>query len=174
LQACFAPWLAPGRTHHDWFGDSIIIGKTRCRNRFFWTLLTALCALTPAPAAQAVDYLFSWDASSDPSVTAYGIYQRSGNSAYQRIDEVRVRDLDDAANPSYLVTGLAGDSTFRFATTAITASGSESDFSNQTCITVNGQVVECTDDDDDDGAFVYVSCFIGAVEKKLPKRTAGR
>jgi hypothetical protein len=35
-------------------------------------------------------------------------------------------------------------------------------------------VVECTDDDNDDGAFVYISCFIGAVGKRLPKRAAGR
>jgi hypothetical protein len=151
-----------------------MIGKTRRRNRFYWILLSALCALTLAPAAQAVDYLFSWDASPDPSVTAYAIYQRNGDSPYQRIDEVRVQDLDDPANPSYRVTGLAGGGTLRFATTAITASGGESDFSNQTCITVNGQVVECTDDDDDDGAFVYVSCFIGAVEARLPNRAPGR
>lgn len=147
---------------------------TRGKHRSLWILLTAVNALVLAPAAGAVDYLFSWDASSDPSVTAYGIYQRNGDSPYQRIDEVRVRDLDDPANPSFLVTGLAGGGTFWFATTAITASGGESGVSNQTCITVNGQVVECTDDDHDDGAFVYVSCFISAAEARLPNRAPGR
>jgi len=151
-----------------------MINATLVKHRLLWVPVSAVCALALTPAAGAVDFLFSWDASSDPAVSAYGIYQRNADSAYQRIDVVRVQDLDDPANPSYRVTGLAGGDTLRFATTAITASGGESDFSNQTCITVNGQVVECTDDDDDDGAFVYISCFIGAVEKRLPKRAAGR
>lgn len=155
-------------------GDAIMSNATRGKHRSLWMLLAVVNALALAPAAGAVDFLFSWDASSDPSVAAYGIYQRSGNSDYQRISVVRVPDLDDPTNPSYLVTGLAGGGTFWFATTAITASGRESGFSNQTCVTVNGQVVECTDDDDDDGASVYISCFIGAAGGRVAERPAGR
>jgi len=136
-------------------------------------ILAALCWLPLTAAAEAVDFLFFWDASSDPSVTAYGIYQRNGNSPFERINEVRVQDLDDPANPSYLVTGLVGGSTFWFAATAITASGGESDFSNQTCITVNGQVVECTDNDQNN-AVVFISCFISAADGRLLQRAAGR
>jgi hypothetical protein len=155
-------------------GDAIMSNATLVKHRLLWILLTAVNALVLTPAAGAVDFLFSWDASSDPGVRAYGIYQRNVDSAYQRIGVVRVQDLDDPANPSYQVTGLAGGDTFWFATTTITTSGSESGFSNQTCITVNGEVVECTDDNHDDGSFVYISCFIGAVERSSPKRTAGR
>jgi hypothetical protein len=109
----------------------------------------------------AADFLFTWKASTDPSVNAYGIYQRTGSSSYIRIDEVRVQDLEDPAHPSYRMTGLADGNTYWFAATSILASGTESDLSNQTCITVNGQIVECTDNDDN-GTTVYISCFIMA------------
>ena len=58
----------------------------------------------------AANFLYFWKASSDPSVSAYGIYQRTGDSSYIKIDEVSVQDLDNPAKPSYLVTGTDGNS----------------------------------------------------------------
>jgi fibronectin type 3 domain-containing protein len=141
--------------------------------RFCFILIAALCAITLSPSIDAADFLFVWDPSPDPSVSAYGIYQRSGDSPYQKIDEVRVQDLDDPAHPSYRVTGLGDGATFWFAVTAISASDSESDFANQTCITVNGQVVECTEDDENSAAII-VSCFIGAAGERISQQAAGR
>jgi hypothetical protein len=109
----------------------------------------------------AADFLFFWKASTDPSVTAYGIYQRTGDSSYVRMDEVSVQDLDNPANPSYMVTGLTDGDTYWFAATSITSSGTESNLSNQTCITVNGQIIECTDNNEN-GTTVFISCFITA------------
>ena len=109
----------------------------------------------------AADFLFFWKASTDPFVTAYGIYQRTGDSSYVRMDEVSVQDLDNPANPSYLVTGLTDGDTYWFAATSITSSGTESNLSNQTCITVNGQIIECTDNNEN-GTTVFISCFITA------------
>jgi hypothetical protein len=109
----------------------------------------------------AANFLFIWQASTDPSVTAYGIYQRPGDSDYVMIDEVSVQDLDNPAHPSYLATGLTDGNSYWFAATSITSSGTESNLSNQTCITVNGQVIECTDNNQN-GTTVFISCFITA------------
>jgi hypothetical protein len=134
--------------------------KKNGRHRWH-VVVAALCGLAAAPGAlAAADFLFSWRASTDPGVRAYGIYQRTDDSAYERVDEVDVADLDDPANPAYTVTGLADGSTYRFAASAISGTGGESDLYGQTCIVVNGQVVACDDDDGD--ATVVVSCFIGA------------
>jgi len=126
-------------------------------------LLGALLIAAAAAPLDAADFLYSWTASTDPTVTTYGIYQRIGNSAYQRIDEVRVAELDDPARPSYLVTGLGEGATFWFAATSISGAGTESDLDNKTCITVNGQVVQCTDQDDT-GSTVFISCFISTAQ----------
>ena len=123
--------------------------------------LATLFAVMLFTNADAANFLFFWKASTDPSVTAYGIYQRTGNSSYIRIDEIDVQDLDSPTNPSYLVTGLTDGNTYWFAATSITSSATESNLSNQTCITVNGQVVECTDNDEN-GTTVFISCFITA------------
>jgi len=109
----------------------------------------------------AANFLYFWKASTDPSVTVYGIYQRTGDSSFVRIDEVSIQDLDSPTKPSYLVTGLTDGNTYWFAATSITSSGTESNLSNQTCITVNGQIVECTDNDEN-GTTVFISCFITA------------
>lgn len=137
-------------------------------------LLTCLCGAALTPALDAADFLFSWEASADPAVSAYGIYQRSAGSAYSKIDEVRVADLDDPARPSYRVTGLEDGSTYWFAATSISSSHDESDLHDQTCITVNGQVVDCTDDDDNNGTTVIVSCFINAARGRLSQKATGR
>jgi hypothetical protein len=131
------------------------------RRRSWRFLFVVLLILAVSVRLEASEFLFTWKASPDPSISAYGIYQRIGDSSYVMIDEVRVQDLEDPANPAYRVAGLADGSTYWFATTSVGISGTESDLSNQTCITVNGQIVECTDDDEN-GTTVYVSCFIMA------------
>jgi len=121
----------------------------------------ALSVMMSFSILHAANFLFFWKASTDLAVTDYGIYQRIGDEDFVKIDEVRVQDLDNPATPSYLVTGLSDGNRYWFAATSITSSGAESSLSDQTCITVNGQIVECTDDDED-GATVYISCFITA------------
>jgi len=142
--------------------------------RFCFILIAALCGAALASATDAADFFFVWDASPDPSVTAYGIYQRIGNGPYQRIDVIPTADLDDPAHPSYRVTGLNEGNTYWLAVSGISASNVESDLSSQTCVTVNGQAVECPDDDDEDGATIVVSCFISAAGGRISQSPAGR
>jgi len=112
----------------------------------------------------AANFLFFWKASTDPSVTAYGIYQRTGDSAYELLAEVDAADLDDPDHPDYLVTGLQSGAVYHFAAAAVKASGEESALSNQTCVTDNGQVVECQDKDRN-GTVVFINCFINALNR---------
>jgi hypothetical protein len=144
------------------------------RSRLVWILLSALLGATLAPALDAADFVFYWKAASDPFVTAYGVYQRMGDAPYQRIDVIRTADLNDPAHPSYRVTGLNEGNTYWFAASGISASNVESDLSGQTCVTVNGQAVECSDDDDESGAAIIVSCFISAAGGRISQRPAGR
>jgi hypothetical protein len=136
----------------------------------FWA---ALWGLTFSAPLEAADFLFTWEASTDASTTAYRVYQRSGDSPYEMIDEVQVEDLNNPAYPSYQVVGLVDGNSYWFAATSISASSTESDFSNQTCITVNGQVVECNDNDEN-GATVFLSCFISTASERLYPGTTGR
>jgi hypothetical protein len=136
-------------------------------------LFAALWGMTLAAPLEAADFLFTWKASSDASTTAYRIYQRTGDSPYEMIDEVQVGDLDNSTRPSHMVIGLGAGKRYWFAATSISASGTESDFSNETCITVNGQVVEC-DDHDEDGTTVFISCFISTAGERVYPRTTGR
>ena len=136
-------------------------------------LIAALGGMTlPAPL-NAADFLFTWKASSDESITGYRVYQRTGDSQYEMIDEVQVEDLDNPDRPSYLVIGLGDGSSYWFAATSVSASSTESDFYNQTCITVNGQVVECNDNDEN-GATIFISCFISTAAERVYQRTTGR
>lgn len=142
----------------------------------FLGCLAVLIALTgsvvrPLPL-EAADFLFTWKPSTDPAVTSYGVYQRIADSPYELIDEVKVEDLDDPAFPSYLATGLITGNTYRFAATSISFS-SESDLHSNTCITLNSEITPC-DDDDDNQATVFVSCFISAAGEKIFRKTAGR
>jgi fibronectin type 3 domain-containing protein len=136
-------------------------------------LLVTLCGVMPPPSLNAADFLFTWSPGPVQSVAAYGVYQRAGDAPYELIAQVQVEDLDDPTNPSYMVTGLSEGNTYRFAATTISAAGTESDFSSQTCITVNGQVVECTDTDEN-GTTVFVSCFISAAGEWRSRRTPQR
>lgn len=137
--------------------------NTLITHKGWLAFLAVLSCAISFSSLHAANFLFFWKASTDPSVTAYGIYRRTGDSPYVRIDEVRVLDLDNPASPSYLAAGLTDGNTYWFAATSISSSGTEGDLYDKTCITVNGQVVECSDDDDDDsGSFIYISCFITA------------
>jgi hypothetical protein len=136
--------------------------KYMLKNRKSWLVfLATLFAVMFFTNVDAANFLFFWTASTDPSVTAYGIYQRTGDSSYVMIDEVGVQDLDNPANPSYLVAGLTDGNTYWFGATSISSSGTESTLSNQTCISVNGQIIECTDNNEN-GTTVFISCFISA------------
>ena len=136
-------------------------------------LFAALWGMTLSAPLDAADFLFTWKASSDASITAYRVYQRTGDSPYEMIDEVQVGDLDNPTHPSYMVIGLGDGNRYWFAATSISASSTESDFSNETCITVNGQVVECNDHDEN-GTTVFISCFISTASETLYPRTTGR
>ena len=136
-------------------------------------LFAALWGLMLSPHLDAADFLFTWKASPDASITAYRVYQRTGDSPYEMIDEVHVQDLDSPVHPSYLVIGLGDGNRYWFAATSISASRTESDLSDETCITVNGRVVECNDQDEN-GATVFISCFISTAGEKLYPRTSGR
>jgi len=133
-----------------------------------------LCGgLTLSAPLEAADFLFTWKASSDASITAYRVYQRTGDSPYTMIDEVQVEDLDNQTHPSHMVIGLGVGNRYWFAATSISASGTESDFSNETCIKVNGQVVECNDHDEN-GTTIFISCFISTASERVCQRTTGR
>jgi len=136
-------------------------------------LFAALWGLTLSTPLEAADFLFTWKASSDASITAYRVYQRTGDSPYTMIDEVQVEDLDNPTHPSHMVIGLGVGNRYWFAATSISASGTESDFSNETCITVNGQVVECSDNDED-GTTIFISCFISTASERDYQRTTDR
>jgi len=139
-----------------------LLMRNALHNRKGWLLfLATLSGLILSTNLHAANFLFFWSASTDPSATGYGIYQRTGGSSYVKIDELSVQDLDNPATPSYLVTGLTDSNTYWFAATSISAFGTESDLFNQTCITVNGQIAECTDNNDN-GTTVFISCFITA------------
>jgi hypothetical protein len=146
------------------FLSSLLRRNTPNHRRAWLVFLATLSGVMLSTNLHAANFLFFWSASTEPSVDAYGIYQRTGDSSYVMIDEVRVQDLDNPDNPSYLATGLADGNTYWFAATSISASGTESDLSNETCITVNGQVVECTDNNEN-GATVFISCFITAADR---------
>lgn len=136
-------------------------------------LLAALWGLTLSAPLEAADFLFTWKASSEASITAYRVYQRTGDSPYEMIDEVQVEDLDNPTHPSHMVIGLGAGNRYWFAATSISASGTESNFSNETCITVNGQVVECSDNDKN-GTTIFISCFISTASERAYQRTTGR
>ena len=142
--------------------------NTLNNRKALWVFLATLSGLMMFSNSDAADFLFFWKASTDPSVIAYGIYQRVDDSSYEAIGEVRMEDLDDPSHPSYLVTGLSDGVTYWFAVTSVSASGSESSLSNQTCITVNDQIIECTDQDED-GATLIISCFINTLSEWYDK-----
>jgi hypothetical protein len=126
-------------------------------------LLIGLLALTAATALplDAANFLYTWDASPDAGLTGYRVYQSVDDSDYELLAEIEESDLDDPSHPSYLVTGLQDGFVYHFAASAVSSSGTESDPSNQTCITVNGQVVQCQDNNQS-GTTVFISCFITA------------
>jgi fibronectin type 3 domain-containing protein len=146
---------------------------TRTNTKTCLVLFTALWGLTLSVPLEAADFLFAWKASSEASITAYRVYQRTGDSPYEMIDEVQVGDLDNPTHPSYMVIGLGDGQRYWFAATSISASGTESDFSNETCITVNGQVVDCNDNDEN-GTTIFISCFISTACERVYPRTTGR
>lgn len=129
----------------------------------FLACLSALILAAAWPLG-AADFLYTWDPSPDTDLNGYRIYQRTGDSAYELLAEVDAADLDDPDHPDYLVTGLQSGAVYHFAAAAVKASGEESALSNQTCVTDNGQVVECQDKDRN-GTVVFINCFINALNR---------
>lgn len=66
----------------------------------------------------------AWDASTDPSVAGYRIYQGLASRNYSNM-------LDAGASTNLTVAGLVPGLTNYFAATAYTAAGLESDFSSE-------------------------------------------
>jgi hypothetical protein len=126
-------------------------------------LLIGFSALMAAAALplDAANFLYTWDASPDAGLSGYRVYQSVDDSDYELLAEIEEPDLDDPSHPSYLVTGLQDGFVYHFAASAVSSSGTESDPSNQTCITVNGQVAQCQDNNQS-GTTVFISCFITA------------
>jgi hypothetical protein len=134
-------------------------------------LLISLSVLLTATAVPlgAANFLFTWNASPDTDISGYRVYQRTGDSDYKLLAEIEESGLDDPSHPSYLVTGLRDGTTYHFAASTVSAVGEESTLSDQTCITVNGQVVECQDNNQS-GTTVFISCFITAAGHSLAPR----
>jgi hypothetical protein len=147
------------------------------KTKAWLALIALLCGLAlPQPLA-AASFIFYWKASTNPSVIAYGIYQRRGSSDYLKIDEVMIKDLEDPNKPSYVFSGLTDGNTYWFAVTFIDDSGDESELFHQTCIKVDGQVEDCHDDEDedqDDGTTVYINCFIRSAGEWFFKKSTDR
>jgi hypothetical protein len=133
------------------------------RHKALLACLPALLVATAWPLC-AADFLFTWDPNPDAGLTGYRVYQRTGDSPYELLVEVVVADLDDPDHPGHLVTGLQSGGVYHFTAAAVKASGEEGALSNQTCITVNGQVVECKENDQN-GSVVFISCFISALSQ---------
>lgn len=125
--------------------------------------LAALMAATALPLG-AANFLYTWDASPDAGLSGYRVYQSVGDSDYELLAEIEESDLDDPSHPSYLVTGLQDGFVYHFAASAVSSSGTEGDTSNQTCVTVNGQVVQCQDNNQS-GTTVFISCFINTASR---------
>jgi hypothetical protein len=110
----------------------------------------------------AADFLYTWDPSPDNGLNGYRVYQRMGDATYELLAEVDAAGLEDPAHPGYWVTGLQNGGVYHFAAAAVKTSGEESALADQTCITVNDQIVECQDKDQS-GAVVFINCFISAL-----------
>jgi hypothetical protein len=133
-------------------------------------LLAFLSVLIVAAAGplDAADFLYTWDPNPAAGLSGYRVYQRTENAPYELLAEVDAADLEDPAQPSYLVTGLQDGGVYHLAAASVRSSGEESALSNETCVTANGQVVACPDKDQDkdqNGAVVFISCFISALSR---------
>ncbi|MDY6881832.1 MAG: fibronectin type III domain-containing protein [Thermodesulfobacteriota bacterium] len=95
---------------------------------FFWFLGTA----------HALDVTLSWDANTG-DIAAYRVYYDTDSGVpYEGSTQehsspitVNVVDLEDPNNPQYVVVGLANDSAYYFAITAVDSQGQESGYSNE-------------------------------------------
>jgi hypothetical protein len=127
----------------------------------FLACLSILFAAAAWPLG-AADFLYTWDPSPDDGLNGYRIYQRTGEATYELLAQVDAAGLKDPAHPGFWITGLQSGGVYHFAAAAVKTSGEESALANQTCITVNDQVVECQDENQS-GAVVFINCFISAL-----------
>lgn len=129
----------------------------------FLTCLSVLIVAAAWPLG-AADFLYTWDPSPEAGLNGYRVYQAMEDTPYELLAEVDVADLQDPDHPGYLVTDLQSGIAYHFAAASVKASGEESALSNQTCITDNGQVVECQDKNQN-GAVIFINCFISALNR---------
>jgi hypothetical protein len=140
----------------------------RLRNRKAWLACLPALILAAAWPLGAADFLYTWDPSPAADLSGYRVYQRTEEAPYELLAEIDVADLEDPAQPAYLVTGLQDGSVYHLAAASVKASGEESALSNKTCVTDDGQVVACPDKDQDNdrnGTTVFISCFISAMNR---------
>ena len=89
----------------------------------------------------ALDVTLGWDANAEPDLAGYKVYYKTGSSgppyngtgADQGSSPVTVpiRDLADADNPGYTVSGLSDSEVSFFVVTAYDTEGLESGYSNE-------------------------------------------
>jgi hypothetical protein len=126
--------------------------------RFTAAVVLVLVLVLPATAA---DFLYSWPPSSAAGLQGYEVYQSTGGGPYRLLADIPVGSLADPQQPSYLATGLNQDTTYRFASAAVAASGTSAP-DNDTCIVVGDTIVDCNLDGEG-GSVVYISCFLQAL-----------
>ncbi len=129
-----------------------------------FTATVVLCLVLTLPAT-AADFLYSWPASSAAGLQGYEVYQSTGGGPYQLVADLPLGSLANPQQPSYLATGLNQDTTYRFASATVAASGTSAP-DNDTCIVVGDTIVDC-DLDSEGGSVVYISCFLGSL---IPSR----
>lgn len=103
--------------------------------RFDLLLLTFVISLLQiffsAQDVSGAQVRLAWNPSSDPLVTGYRIY-------YGKTSEIYTSNIDAGNRTEYTVTELEEGMTYFFACTAYTASGAESNSTNEVSYTVSG------------------------------------
>jgi hypothetical protein len=89
----------------------------------------------------AAEFSFQWDANTEPELAGYMLYFKSGSCCepYDGIDsgqgdspiKILPADLADPLNPRYTVIGLAENTIYFFALTALDSEGFESDYADE-------------------------------------------
>lgn len=99
----------------------------------FWLWLVVFGVLAGLNRGAARDLTLSWNPSADPTVTGYKIYY--GTSSCHYTNNVTVGNVTTAT-----ISNLNAGVTYYFSATAFDATGTESDFSNETSFIVPGVV----------------------------------
>jgi hypothetical protein len=103
------------------------------------------------PSSFSAEVTLAWDPNTDPDLSGYNIYYKSGSSGtpYDGIGadqgdsgiNVPIESLVTQDSPSYLLTGLPDGETYYFVITAVNISGIESGYSNEVMYESSSTVV---------------------------------